>query len=116
MLRVSVRKIKALPVKEERVMQVGKGRWNLTCFVYEVYAINSKIFSLGDVLFLGVILDWDKYIGLWQTFSGGLSNLELSCIWVNMGIISENEINMTLGGSEYNSVFFIVFLPMTQSE
>ena len=117
MLRVSVRKIKALPVKDERVMEIGKVRWSLTCFVYEVYAINSKIFSLGDVLFLGVILDLDKYIGLWQAFSGGgSSNLESSCIWVNMGIISENEITMTLSVSEYNSFFLIVFLPMTHSE
>ena len=53
MLRVSVRKIKALRVKEETVIQIGKGRRNLTCFVYEVYAINSKIFFLGHVLFLG---------------------------------------------------------------
>jgi hypothetical protein len=36
MLRVSVRKMMALPVKEETVTQIGKGRWNLTCFVYEV--------------------------------------------------------------------------------
>jgi hypothetical protein len=53
MLGVNVTKMKALPVKEETVMQIGKDRWNLTCFVYEVYAINSKIFFLGYVLFLG---------------------------------------------------------------
>jgi len=50
MLRVSVRKMKE---EEETVIQIGKGRWNLTCFMYEVYAINSKIFFLGHVLFLG---------------------------------------------------------------
>jgi hypothetical protein len=48
-----VRKMNALPVKEETVIQIGKDRRNLTCFVYEVYAINSKIFFLGYVLFLG---------------------------------------------------------------
>jgi hypothetical protein len=31
MLRVTVGKMKALPVK---VILIGKGRWNLTCFVY----------------------------------------------------------------------------------
>ena len=35
MLRVRMRKKKALTVKMERVTLVGgKGRWNLTCFVY----------------------------------------------------------------------------------
>jgi hypothetical protein len=33
-LRVSVRKIKALAVKMETVTLIGKGRWNLACFVY----------------------------------------------------------------------------------
>jgi len=50
MLRVSVRKMKALPVKLETVIQIGKGRWNLTCFVYIVYAVNSKILFVGDLL------------------------------------------------------------------
>ena len=53
MLRFSVRKMKALAVKVETVIQIGKGRWNVTCFVYEVYAINSKIFFLGDIFFGG---------------------------------------------------------------
>jgi hypothetical protein len=53
MLRDSVRKMQALPVKEETMIQIGEGRWNLTCFAYEVYAVNSKIFFLGDVLFWG---------------------------------------------------------------
>jgi hypothetical protein len=43
----SVRKIKALTVKMETVSLIGKGRYNMTCFVYEVYEINSKIFFLG---------------------------------------------------------------------
>jgi hypothetical protein len=34
MIEVSVRKMKALPVKMETVTLIGKGRWNLTCFVY----------------------------------------------------------------------------------
>jgi hypothetical protein len=33
-LRVNVRKIKALAVKMETVTLIGKGRWNLACFVY----------------------------------------------------------------------------------
>jgi hypothetical protein len=34
MLGVSVRKIKALTVKMETVTLIGKGRKNLTCFIY----------------------------------------------------------------------------------
>jgi len=34
LLRVSVRKMKALTVKMEAVTLVDKGGWNLTCFVY----------------------------------------------------------------------------------
>jgi hypothetical protein len=34
MLGVSVRKMKALTVKMETVTLIGKGRENLTCFVY----------------------------------------------------------------------------------
>jgi len=44
MLRVSVRKMKALTVKIETVTLIGRGRQNLTCFVYLVYTISSKIF------------------------------------------------------------------------
>jgi len=33
-LGVSVRKMKALTVKMETVTLIGKGRWNLMCFVY----------------------------------------------------------------------------------
>ena len=35
-----------------------------------------------------------------DVFFWGLSTLESSCIWVNVGIISENEIPMTLSGSD----------------
>jgi hypothetical protein len=34
MLGVSVRKMKALTVKMETVIQIGKGNENLICFVY----------------------------------------------------------------------------------
>jgi len=44
MLGVSVRKRKALTVKLETVALIGEGKQNLTCFVYEMYKINSKIF------------------------------------------------------------------------
>jgi hypothetical protein len=43
----SVRKMKAMTVKMETVSLIGKGRHYMTCFVYEVYEINSKIFFLG---------------------------------------------------------------------
>jgi len=33
-LAVSVRKMKALTVKMGTVTLIGKGRWNLICFVY----------------------------------------------------------------------------------
>ena len=42
-----MRKIKALTVKMETVSLTGKGRYHMTCFVYEVYKINSKIFFFG---------------------------------------------------------------------
>jgi hypothetical protein len=35
-------------------------------------------------------------------FFGGLSSLESSCIWVNTGIIYENEMPMTLSASDYS--------------
>ena len=43
----SVRKMKALTVEMETVSLIGKGRYNMTCFVCKVYKINSKIFFLG---------------------------------------------------------------------
>jgi len=42
-LGVSVRKMKTLTLKMETVTLTGKGALNLTCFVYQVYEINSKI-------------------------------------------------------------------------
>ena len=50
MLAVSVRQIKALTVRWRHTQ-------NLTYFVYQVYAINSILFFLADILFLGVVLD-----------------------------------------------------------
>jgi len=44
---VSVRMVKALTVKMETVPMNGKGAQNLTCFVYEVYEGNSKMFFLS---------------------------------------------------------------------
>jgi len=41
----SVRKMKTLTVKMETVTLTGKGAQNLTCFVYQVYENNSKIFN-----------------------------------------------------------------------
>jgi len=52
-LGVSVRKMKALTVKMETVTLSGKGGWNWMCFVHYVYEINSKIFFLADIVFLG---------------------------------------------------------------
>ena len=43
-LGVSVRKMKALTVKMEKVPLIGKFRYHLIHFVYYVYVINSKIF------------------------------------------------------------------------
>ena len=43
-LGMSVRKMKGMNVKMEKVTLTGKGTENLTCFVYQVYAITSKIF------------------------------------------------------------------------
>jgi len=41
MLGVSVRKMKAPTLKTEMATLIGTGRLNLTCFVYQVYEINS---------------------------------------------------------------------------
>ena len=37
--------MKALTVKVETVTLIGKRTQNLTCFVYQVYENNSRIFS-----------------------------------------------------------------------
>jgi len=46
---------KALNVKMETVMLIGKGRYNLTCCVYYVYEINSVIFLLIRHFIFGVL-------------------------------------------------------------
>ena len=48
-----MRKMKALTVKMQTVTLIGKGRMNLTCFVFEVYEINSKILFLSGYFTLG---------------------------------------------------------------
>jgi hypothetical protein len=47
-----VRKMKALNMKMETVTLIGKGRQNLTCSVYYMYEINTKIFFLGKCYIL----------------------------------------------------------------
>jgi hypothetical protein len=47
MFRTTVRKMKALIAKMERVTLIGRGRQNLTRLVYYVYEIKSKIFSVS---------------------------------------------------------------------
>jgi len=67
MLGVSVRKMKALTVKMEKVTLIGKGRQNVTCCVFnKCMQFVVKYFPLADVLFLQ-----------------GHLRLESSCIWVN---------------------------------
>ena len=44
MLGVNVRTMMTLTMKMETVTLTGKGAQNLTCSVYQVYEINSKIF------------------------------------------------------------------------
>jgi len=44
--------MKALPVKMGTVKLIGKGRYNVTRFVYYVYEINRKMFFLSRC-FLG---------------------------------------------------------------
>jgi hypothetical protein len=44
MLGVSVRKVKGMTLNMETGTLIGKGRYNLTCFMYQVHQITSKIF------------------------------------------------------------------------
>jgi hypothetical protein len=41
-----VRKIKSLTVKMETLTLIGKGRQNLTCFVYYMYAVKMETLTL----------------------------------------------------------------------
>jgi hypothetical protein len=56
--------MRALTTKMETVTVTGRGRTALC--VYQVYEIDSQIFSYLTFSFCGVILDWDKYIFSWQ--------------------------------------------------
>jgi hypothetical protein len=47
----TVQKMKALTVKMETVTVIGKGRENLTCSVFLVCEINSKIYFLSSQFF-----------------------------------------------------------------
>jgi len=88
MLGVSVRKMKAPIFKIEMVTLIGKGTKNLTCFVYQVYEINSKIFWFitADVLFSGVCLKFGNiHFSLADMFYlGGHLRLQPSCNRINM--------------------------------
>jgi hypothetical protein len=53
MFGMSVRKMEALTVKLEPVALIDKGREYLTCFVYSVYEINSKILFLSRCYIFG---------------------------------------------------------------
>jgi hypothetical protein len=75
--RRNLMSMKLMTVKMDMLTLICKGRKNLKCFVYSVYEMNSNIFFLADILFLGDVLDLDKYILLWQTcFLGGHFRLE----------------------------------------
>ena len=49
-VRSECEEMKALTVKMETVTLTGKGRQNLTRFVYQVSAINNKIFFLTRLI------------------------------------------------------------------
>jgi len=53
LLGVSVRKVKPLTVKMETMTLFSEGRWNLAWFMYQVYEINSNVFSLNRFIFGG---------------------------------------------------------------
>ena len=87
-----MRKMNALTVKMETVTLIGKGRQNVTCFGYQVYEIDSKIYFL-IILFLGGGDGWMDASLIWiNTFplvdmfylgvGGGCFSLKLSCIRV----------------------------------
>jgi len=52
MLGVSAKKMMAPTVKMETVTLTGKGRWNLTCYMYKCMKLIVKYFFLADVVFL----------------------------------------------------------------
>ena len=64
-----MRKKKVLTVKMAIVTLVGRGKKNFTCPVWCIKCMKLiiKYFYLADILFLGVVIDLDKYIFPWQT-------------------------------------------------
>jgi hypothetical protein len=48
---VSVRQMEALTVKMETVTLIGKGRQNVTCFVYKCVKLIVKYFFLAHIIF-----------------------------------------------------------------
>jgi len=84
MLGVSVRKMKTLTVNKAR--DTDWLRQNLTCFVYQVYEINGKIFfSWQKFYFDGAGLRFGQiHFSLADMFYlEGRLRLESSCIWVH---------------------------------
>jgi hypothetical protein len=82
----SDRKMSTLTVKMETVTLIANGRYDLICFVYYVYAINSKIFLLGrHFIFWGSSqIQVNTFpLGRHVLLEGHL-RLESSCIQLNM--------------------------------
>jgi hypothetical protein len=59
--------MRALTVKMETVTLIGKGTWNLTSLCNKCRKLTVKYYFLADILFLGVVLNFNKYIFPWQT-------------------------------------------------
>jgi hypothetical protein len=60
---------KALTVRNETVTLIGEGRYNLMglwCVKCMKLIVTYTYFYFSDILFLGVILDLNKYIFPWQ--------------------------------------------------
>jgi hypothetical protein len=51
MLGINVREMKALTVKMEKVNLIGKGRYNVTWFVYDTCEMYCKMFFLSRFSF-----------------------------------------------------------------
>jgi len=100
LLGVSVRMVKALTVKMETVPMNGKGAQNLTCFVYEVYEGNSKMFFsrhlIWEVLrFQSIHFPLSDVLYLWDC-------LKSSCIQVNTAV------HLTVTQAEDNSSCLLI--------
>jgi hypothetical protein len=77
--------MKALTVEMETVTLIGRGRQNLTHFVYSLYTVSSKIFFLADISFLGGHFRFGQihFPLAYMLICGGHLLLESSCIQVN---------------------------------